>query len=150
MITAEGYGNAEIVFAYAGDGKYAADSYTFYVDAAPKTPTISLPAGAYSEDQAAITITKENVAGMAISYTWDDINGDNDATWKNYTDEGVVFREGTLSARVGYTPAGGGMTIYSDTVSVVYTIADPMEITAQMLDAAIGGNTYGTFRHLSA
>ena len=145
VITAEGYGNAEIVFAYAGDGKYAADSYTFYVDAAPKTPTISLPAGAYSEDQAAITITKENVAGMAISYTWDDINGDNDATWKNYTDEGVVFREGTLSARVGYTPAGGGMTIFSDTVSVVYTIADPMEITAQMLDAAIGGNTYGTF-----
>jgi hypothetical protein len=33
-----------------------------------------------------------------------------------------VFREGTLSARVGYTPAAGGTTIYSDTVSVVYTV----------------------------
>ena len=126
LITAEGYGNAEIVLSYAGDGKYALCNYTFYVDAAPKTPTISLPAGAYPSDQDAITITKENVAGMAISYTWDDITGDNAATWKNYTDEGVVFQEGTLSARVGYTPAAGGGIIYSDTVSVAYNvIVDP-------------------------
>jgi hypothetical protein len=70
---------------------------------------------------------------MAISYTWDDITGDNDATWTDYTDDGVVFREGTLSARVGYTPAAGGTTIYSDIVSVVYTIVDPKEITADMV-----------------
>ena len=122
VITAEGYGNVKITLTCAGGGKYEEDTYDFYVDAAPKTPTISLPAGAYSEDHAAITITKEDVAGMAISYTWDDITGDNNATWKNYTDEGVAFQEGTLSARVGYTPAAGGTTIYSDTVSVVYTV----------------------------
>ena len=121
VITAEGYGNAKITLACAGGGKYEEDTYDFYVDAAPKTPTISLPAGAYPSDQGAITMTKENVAGMAISYTWDDITGDNDATWTDYTDDGVVFREGTLSARVGYTPAAGGTTIYSDTVSVAYT-----------------------------
>ena len=122
-ITAVGYGNAKITLAYAGGGKYAEDTYDFFVDAAPKTPTISLPAGAYSEDHAAITITKEDVAGMAISYTWDDITGDNNATWKNYMDEGVVFQEGTLSARVGYTFTKGGITstVYSDTVSVAYT-----------------------------
>ena len=122
VITAEGYGNAKITLAYAGGGKYEEDTYDFYVDAAPKTPTISLPAGAYPSDQGAITMTKENVAGMAISYTWDDITGDNDATWTDYTEDGVVFREGTLSARVGYTPAAGGTTIYSDTVSVAYTV----------------------------
>ena len=122
VITAEGYGNVKITLTCAGGGKYEEDTYDFYVDAAPKTPTISLPAGAYSEDHAAITITKEDVAGMAISYTWDDITGDNNATWKNYTDEGVAFQEGTLSARVGYTPAAGGTTIYSDTVSVAYTV----------------------------
>ena len=133
VITAEGYGNVKITLAYAGGGKYEEDTYDFYVDAAPKTPTISLPAGAYPSDQGAITMTKEDVAGMAISYTWDDITGDNDATWTDYTDDGVVFREGTLSARVGYTPAAGGTTIYSDTVSVVYTIVDPKEITADMV-----------------
>ena len=133
VLTAEGYGNVKITLSYAGGGKYEEDTYDFYVDAAPKTPTISLPAGAYSSDQGAITITKEDVAGMAISYTWDDITGDNDATWTDYTDDGVVFREGTLSARVGYTPAAGGTTIFSDTVSVVYTIVDPKEITADMV-----------------
>ena len=122
VLTAEGYGNVKITLTCAGGGKYEEDTYDFYVDAAPKTPTVSLPAGAYPSDQGAITMTKENVAGMAISYTWDDITGDNDATWKNYTDEGVVFQEGTLSARVGYTPAAGGTTIYSDTVSVAYTV----------------------------
>ena len=121
VITAEGYGNAKITLAYAGGGKYEEDTYDFYVDAAPKTPTISLPAGAYPSDQGAITMTKEDVAGMAICYTWDDITGDNAAAWSNYADEGVVFREGTLSARVGYTPAAGGTTIFSDTVSVAYT-----------------------------
>lgn len=123
VITAEGYGNAKITLAYAGGGKYAEDTYDFFVDAAPKTPTISLPAGAYSEDHAAITITKEDVAGMAISYTWDDITGDNAAAWSNYADEGVAFQEGTLSARVGYTFTKGGITstVYSDTVSVAYT-----------------------------
>ena len=121
VLTAEGYGNVKITLTCAGGGKYEEDTYDFYVDAAPKTPTISLPAGAYLEDHAAITITKENVTGMAISYTWDDITGDNDATWTDYTEDGVVFREGTLSARVGYTPAAGGTTIYSDTVSVAYT-----------------------------
>jgi len=123
VITAEGYGNAKITLAYAGGGKYAEDTYDFFVDAAPKTPTISLPAGAYSEDHAAITITKEDVAGMAISYTWDDITGDNAAAWSNYADEGVAFQQGTLSARVGYTFTKGGITstVYSDTVSVAYT-----------------------------
>lgn len=123
VITAEGYGNAKITLAYAGGGKYAEDTYDFFVDAAPKTPTISLPAGAYPTDQGAITITKENVAGMAISYTWDDITGDNAAAWSNYADEGVAFQEGTLSARVGYTFTKGGITstVYSDTVSVAYT-----------------------------
>ena len=123
LITAEGYGNAKITLAYAGGGKYAEDTYDFFVDAAPKTPTISLPAGAYSEDHAAITITKEDVAGMAISYTWDDITGDNAAAWSNYADEGVAFQQGTLSARVGYTFTKGGITstVYSDTVSVAYT-----------------------------
>lgn len=133
VITAEGYGNVKITLTCAGGGKYEEDTYDFYVDAAPKTPTISLPAGAYPSDQGAITMTKENVTGMAISYTWDDITGDNDATWTDYTEDGVVFREGTLSARVGYTPAAGGTTIYSDTVSVVYTIVDPKEITADMV-----------------
>ena len=124
VITAEGYGNAKITLAYAGGGKYEEDTYDFYVDAAPKTPTISLPAGAYPSDQGAITITKEDVAGMAISYTWDDITGDNDATWTDYTDDGVVFREGTLSARVGYTftKENNTYTVYSDTVSVAYTV----------------------------
>ena len=122
VLTAEGYGNVKITLTCAGGGKYEEDTYDFYVDAAPKTPTVSLPAGAYPSDQGAITMTKENVAGMAISYTWDDITGDNDATWTDYTDDGVVFREGTLSARVGYTPAAGGTTIYSDTVSVAYTV----------------------------
>ena len=124
VITAEGYGNVKITLSYAGGGKYEEDTYDFYVDAAPKTPTISLPAGAYSEDHAAITITKEDVAGMAISYTWDDITGDNDATWTDYTDDGVVFREGTLSARVGYTftKENNTYTVYSDTVSVAYTV----------------------------
>ncbi len=122
VLTAEGYGNVKITLSYAGGGKYEEDTYDFYVDAAPKTPTVSLPAGTYPSDQGAITMTKENVAGMAISYTWDDITGDNDATWTDYTDDGVVFREGTLSARVGYTPAAGGTTIYSDTVSVAYTV----------------------------
>jgi len=123
VITAEGYGNAKITLAYAGGGKYAEDTYDFYVDAAPKTPTVSLPAGAYPSDQGAITMTKENVAGMAISYTWDDITGDNAAAWSNYADEGVAFQEGTLSARVGYTFTKGGITstVYSDTVSVAYT-----------------------------
>jgi len=122
VLTAEGYGNVKITLTCAGGGKYEEDTYDFYVDAAPKTPTVSLPAGTYPSDQGAITMTKENVAGMAISYTWDDITGDNDATWTDYTEDGVVFREGTLSARVGYTPAAGGTTIYSDTVSVVYTV----------------------------
>ncbi len=124
VITAEGYGNVKITLSYAGGGKYEEDTYDFYVDAAPKTPTISLPAGAYSENHAAITITKEDVAGMAISYTWDDITGDNDATWTDYTDDGVVFREGTLSARVGYTftKENNTYTVYSDTVSVAYTV----------------------------
>ena len=123
LITAEGYGNAKITLAYAGGGKYAEDTYDFYVDAAPKTPTFSLPAGAYPTDQGAITITKEDVAGMAISYTWDDITGDNAAAWSNYADEGVAFQQGTLSARVGYTFTKGGITstVYSDTVSVAYT-----------------------------
>lgn len=123
VITAEGYGNAKITLAYAGGGKYAEDTYDFFVDAAPKTPTFSLPAGAYPTDQGAITITKEDVAGMAISYTWDDITGDNAAAWSNYADEGVAFQQGTLSARVGYTFTKGGITstIYSDTVSVAYT-----------------------------
>ncbi len=123
VITAEGYGNAKITLAYAGGGKYEEDTYDFYVDAAPKTPTISLPAGAYPSDQGAITITKEDVAGMAISYTWDDITGDNAAAWSNYADEGVAFQQGTLSARVGYTFTKGGITstVYSDTVSVAYT-----------------------------
>ena len=125
VLTAEGYGNVKkITLAYVGGGKYAEDTYDFFVDAAPKTPTISLPAGAYSEDHAAITITKEDVAGMAISYTWDDITGDHVATWKNYADDGVAFQEGTLSARVGYTYTKGGITstVYSDTVSVAYTV----------------------------
>ncbi len=122
VLTAEGYGNVKITLTCAGGGKYEEDTYDFYVDAAPKTPTVSLPAGTYPSDQGAITMTKENVAGMAISYTWDDITGDNDATWTDYTEDGVVFREGTLSARVGYTPAAGGTTIYSDTVSVAYTV----------------------------
>ena len=124
VITAEGYGNAKITLAYAGGGKYAEDTYDFYVDAAPKTPTISLPAGAYSEDHAAITMTKEDVAGMAISYTWDDITGDNAAAWSNYADEGVAFQQGTLSARVGYTftKENNTYTVYSDTVSVAYTV----------------------------
>ena len=124
VITAEGYGNAKITLAYAGGGKYEEDTYDFYVDAAPKTPTVSLPAGTYPSDQGAITMTKENVAGMAISYTWDDITGDNDATWTDYTDDGVVFREGTLSARVGYTftKENNTYTVYSDTVSVAYTV----------------------------
>ena len=124
VITAEGYGNAKITLAYAGGGKYEEDTYDFYVDAAPKTPTISLPAGAYPSDQGAITMTKENVAGMAISYTWDDITGDNDATWTDYTEDGVVFQEGTLSARVGYTftKENNTYTVYSDTVSVAYTV----------------------------
>lgn len=123
LITAEGYGNAKITLAYAGGGKYEEDTYDFYVDAAPKTPTFSLPAGAYPTDQGAITITKEDVAGMAISYTWDDITGDNAAAWSNYADEGVAFQQGTLSARVGYTFTKGGITstVYSDTVSVAYT-----------------------------
>ena len=124
VITAEGYGNVKITLSYAGGGKYEEDTYDFYVDAAPKTPTVSLPAGAYPSDQGAITMTKENVAGMAISYTWDDITGDNDATWTDYTDDGVVFREGTLSARVGYTftKENNTYTVYSDTVSVAYTV----------------------------
>ena len=124
VITAEGYGNAKITLAYAGGGKYEEDTYDFYVDAAPKTPTISLPAGAYPSDQGAITMTKENVAGMAISYTWDDITGDNAAAWSNYADEGVAFQAGTLSARVGYTftKENNTYTVYSDTVSVAYTV----------------------------
>ena len=124
VITAEGYGNAKITLAYAGGGKYAEDTYDFFVDAAPKTPTFSLPAGAYPTDQGAITITKEDVAGMAISYTWDDITGDHVATWKNYADDGVAFQEGTLSARVGYTftKENNTYTVYSDTVSVAYTV----------------------------
>ncbi len=124
LITAEGYGNAKITLAYAGGGKYAEDTYDFFVDAAPKTPTFSLPAGAYPTDQGAITITKEDVAGMAISYTWDDITGDNAAAWSNYADEGVAFQEGTLSARVGYTftKENNTYTVYSDTVSVAYTV----------------------------
>ena len=140
VLTAEGYGNVKITLSYAGGGKYEEDTYDFYVDAAPKTPTISLPAGAYSEDHAAITITKEDVAGMAISYTWDDITGDNDATWTDYTDDGVVFREGTLSARVGYTPAAGGTTIFSDTVSVVYTYL------ADIATCTVTGNDDQTYK----
>ncbi|MBO7130360.1 MAG: Ig-like domain-containing protein [Prevotella sp.] len=141
LITAEGYGNAKITLAYAGGGKYAEDTYVFYVDAAPKTPVISLPAGAYSEDHAAITMTKENVAGMAISYTWDDITGDNAATWKNYTDEGVVFQEGTLSARVGYTftKENDTYTVYSDTVSVTYSYSISLD------DIFASGQTFGTY-----
>ena len=145
VLTAEGYGNVKITLSYAGGGKYAEDTYDFYVDAAPKTPTISLPAGAYLEDHAAITMTKENVAGMAISYTWDDITGDNDATWTDYTDDGVVFREGTLSARVGYTPAAGGTTIYSDTVSVAYTYNYSMSLD----DIFASGQTFGTYCNTS-
>ena len=124
VLTAEGYGNVKITLTCAGGGKYEEDTYDFYVDAAPKTPTVSLPAGTYPSDQGAITMTKENVAGMAISYTWDDITGDNDATWTDYTDDGVVFREGTLSARVGYTftKENNTYTVYSDTVSVAYTV----------------------------
>ena len=141
LITAEGYGNAKITLACAGGGKYAEDTYVFYVDAAPKTPVISLPAGAYSEDHAAITITKENVAGMAISYTWDDITGDNNATWKNYADDGVVFQEGTLSARVGYTftKENDTYTVYSDTVSVAYSYSVSLD------NIFASGQTFGTY-----
>ncbi len=141
LITAEGYGNAKITLAYAGGGKYAEDTYVFYVDAAPKTPVISLPAGAYSEDHAAITMTKENVAGMAISYTWDDITGDHVATWKDYTDDGVAFQEGTLSARVGYTftKENDTYTVYSDTVSVTYSYSMSLD------DIFASGQTFGTY-----
>ena len=142
VITAEGYGNAKITLAYAGDGKYALCNYTFYVDAAPKTPTISLPAGAYPSDQGAITMTKENVAGMAISYTWDDITGDNAAAWSNYADEGVAFQEGTLSARVGYTftKENNTYTVYSDTVSVAYTYL------ADIATCTVTGNDDQTYK----
>lgn len=141
LITAEGYGNAKITLACAGGGKYAEDTYDFFVDAAPKTPTISLPAGAYSEDHAAITMTKENVAGMAISYTWDDITGDHVATWKDYTDDGVAFQEGTLSARVGYTftKENDTYTVYSDTVSVTYSYSMSLD------DIFASGLTFGTY-----
>ena len=143
VLTAEGYGNVKITLTCAGGGKYEEDTYDFYVDAAPKTPTISLPAGAYPSDQGTITMTKENVAGMAISYTWDDITGDNDATWTDYTEDGVVFREGTLSARVGYTPAAGGTTIYSDTVSVAYSYSMSLD------DIFASGQTFGTYCNTS-
>ena len=128
-----------------GGGKYAEDTYDFFVDAAPKTPTISLPAGAYSEDQDAITMTKENVDGMAISYTWDDITGDHVATWKNYNDDGVAFQEGTLSARVGYTftKENDTYTVYSDTVSVVYNISVSLD------DIIAAGQTYGSYCNTS-
>ena len=141
LITAEGYGNAKITLAYAGGGKYAEDTYVFYVDAVPKTPVISLPAGAYSEDQDAITMTKENVAGMAISFTWDDITGDNVATWKNYADDGVAFQEGTLSARVGYTftKENDTYTVYSDTVSVAYSYSVSLD------NIFASGQTFGTY-----
>ena len=147
LITAEGYGNAKITLACAGGGKYAEDTYDFFVDAAPKTPVISLPAGAYSEDHAAITITKEDVAGMAISYTWDNITGNNNATWKNYADDGVVFQEGTLSARVGYTYTKEGVTstVYSDTVSVTYTY----NFSASLDNIFASGLTFGTYCNTS-
>ena len=145
VITAVGYGKAEINFAYAGNDKYKAEGYPIYVDVAPKTPTISLPAGAYLSNQAAITITKENVNGMAISYTWDDITGNNNATWKNYTDDGVAFREGTLSARVGYTYTKEGVTstVYSDTVSVAYSYSTSLD------DIFASGQTYATYCNTS-
>lgn len=119
-------GNTRIVVAFAGNDNYAADTYEFYVDVAPLAPTIELEAGTYLNTHAPITITKENIANTAISYTWDDITGNNNATWKNYTDDGVTFQGGTLSARVEYYDAENYNTIYSDTVSVAYTvIIDP-------------------------
>jgi hypothetical protein len=121
VISAVGCGNTRIVVAFAGNSNYEADTYEFYVNAAPLAPTIGLAAGSYLSTHDPITITKEDIANTTISYTWDDITGNNDATWKNYTDDGVVFREGTLSARVGYIPEGGGDIVFSDTVSVAYT-----------------------------
>jgi hypothetical protein len=119
-------GNTRIVVAFEGNDNYAADTYEFYVDVAPLAPTIELETGTYLSTHAPITITKENIANTAISYTWDDITGNNNATWKNYTDDGVTFQGGTLSARVEYYDAENYNTIYSDTVSVAYTvIIDP-------------------------
>ena len=118
-------GNTRIVVAFAGNDNYAADTYEFYVDVAPLAPTIELEAGTYLSTHAPITITKENIANTAITYTWDDITGNNNATWKNYTDDGVAFQGGTLSARVEFTTNEGDV-ILSDTASVAYTvIIDP-------------------------
>ena len=119
-------GNTRIVVASAGNDNYEEDTYEFYVDVAPLAPTIELETGTYLSTHAPITITKENIDGTSISYTWDDITGDNNAEWTAYTDAGVTLQTGTLSAMVGYYDAENYNTIYSDTVSVAYTVfVDP-------------------------
>ena len=127
VITTVGCGSTWIKVSSDGNSNYESDYSTFNIDVAPPTPTINLAEGTYLSTHAPITITKENIANTAISYTWDDLTDNTiTPTWKDYTDAGVTIQEGTLSARVGYYDAENYNTIYSDTVSVAYTvIIDP-------------------------
>ena len=142
VVTGLGCGSTRIVVKFAGNDNYEADTYEFYVDVAPPVPTINLAEGTYLSTHEPITITKADIANTAISYTWDDITGDNDATWKNYTDEGVALQTGTLYARVGYTPGDYGDVIYSDTVSVAYIVLVDPELTYKQGETAVTTATW--------
>ena len=142
VVTGLGCGSTRIVVKFAGNDNYEADTYEFYVDVAPPVPTINLAEGTYLSTHEPITITKADIANTAISYTWDDITGDNDATWKNYTDEGVALQTGTLYARVGYTPGDYGDVIYSDTVSVAYIVLIDPELTYKQGETAVTTATW--------
>ena len=125
VITTVGCGSTWIKVSSAGNSNYESHYCDFNIEVAPPKPTINLAEGTYLSTHDPITITKADIANTAITYTWDDITGNNNATWKNYTDDGVAFQGGTLSARVEFTTNEGDV-ILSDTASVAYTvIIDP-------------------------
>ena len=134
VISAVGCGYTRIVVAFAGNSNYEADTYEFYVDAAPLAPTIGLTAGNYLSTHDPITITKDNNANTTISYTWDDPEN---GTWQDYTDAGVPFQAGTLYARVVYDY--DYHTIYSDLTSATYTV------TQDIAGCTVSGNGSVTY-----
>ena len=142
VITTVGCGSTWIKVSSAGNSNYESDYCDFTIEVAPPKPTINLAEGTYLSTHAPITITKENIANTTISYTWDDLTGNNDAEWKNYTDAGVTIQEGTLSARVGYYDAENYNTIYSDTVSVAYTVIIDPELQFIQNDEPVDAAVY--------
>ena len=142
VITTVGCGSTWIKVSSAGNSNYESDYCDFNIEVAPPKPTINLAEGTYLSTHAPITITKENIDGTTISYTWDNITGNNDAEWTNYTDAGVTIQEGTLSARVGYYDAENYNTIYSDTVSVAYTVIIDPELQFIQNDEPVDAAVY--------